>query len=87
MAKPVVFPPGRSRLSTRRRSEGRDFGLAPLSLAPDGNILRHPHMNTEELEKRMDELAREFAKTHDEEVIAELEALRGRVAAMKRRLI
>ena len=45
------------------------------------------HMTAEELEKRMDELAREFAKTHDEEVIAELEALRGRVAAMKRRLI
>ena len=44
-------------------------------------------MTTEELEKRMDELAREFAKTHDEEVEAELEALRGRVAAMKRRLI
>jgi hypothetical protein len=37
-------------------------------------------MNAEELEKRMDELAREFAKTYDEEVIAELEALRGRVA-------
>jgi hypothetical protein len=36
-------------------------------------------MNTEELEKRMDELAREFAKTHDAEVIAELEALRGRL--------
>jgi hypothetical protein len=46
-----------------------------------------PHMTTEELEKRMDELALEFAKTHDEEVIAELEALRGRVAAMKTRLI
>jgi iron only hydrogenase large subunit-like protein len=43
-------------------------------------------MTTEELEKRMDELAREFAKTHDKEVEAELEALRGRVAAMKRRL-
>jgi hypothetical protein len=35
----------------------------------------------------MDELAREFAKTYDEEVKAELEALRGRIAAMKRRLI
>jgi hypothetical protein len=35
----------------------------------------------------MDELAREFAKTHVEEVEAELEVLRGRVAAMKRRLI
>jgi hypothetical protein len=45
------------------------------------------HMTTEELEKRMDESAREFAKTHDEEVKAELEALRGRIAAMKRRLI
>ena len=44
-------------------------------------------MNAEELEKPMDELAREFTKTHDEEVKAELEALRGRIAAMKRRLI
>ena len=44
-------------------------------------------MTAEELEKRMDELALEFAKTHDEEVIVELEAFRGRVAAMKRRLI
>jgi hypothetical protein len=45
------------------------------------------HMTAEELERRMDELAREFAKTHDEEVKAELEALRGRIVAMKRRLI
>ena len=45
------------------------------------------HMTAEELEKRIDELAHEFAKTHDEEVKAELEALRGRIAAMKRRLI
>jgi uncharacterized protein involved in exopolysaccharide biosynthesis len=44
-------------------------------------------MTAEELEKRMNELAREFARTHDKEVEAELEALRGRVAAMKRRLI
>jgi hypothetical protein len=44
-------------------------------------------MKAEELEKRMNELAREFAKTHVEEVEAELEVLRGRVAAMKRRLI
>ena len=44
-------------------------------------------MNAEELEKRIDELALEFAKTHDEEVKAELEALRGRVAAMRGRLI
>ena len=44
-------------------------------------------MTAEELEKRLDELAREFAKTHDEEVKAELEALRGRIVAMKRRLI
>ena len=44
-------------------------------------------MTAEELEKRMDELAREFAKTHDEEVKAELEALRGHIVAMKRRLI
>jgi hypothetical protein len=45
------------------------------------------HMTVEALEKRMDELAREFAKTHVQEVETELEALRGRVAAMKRRLI
>ena len=38
-------------------------------------------MTAEELEKRIDELAHEFAKTHDEEVKAEL------IAAMKRRLI
>jgi hypothetical protein len=38
-------------------------------------------------EKRIDELALGFAKTHDEEVKAELEALRARVAAMKGRLI
>jgi hypothetical protein len=44
-------------------------------------------MNAEEPEKRMDELAREFAKTHVEEVEAELEVLRGRVAVMKGRLI
>lgn len=44
-------------------------------------------MIAEELEKRIDELAREFAKTHDEEIKAELEALRERIAAMKRRLI
>ena len=44
-------------------------------------------MTAEELEKRMDELAREFARTHNKEVEAELEALRGRVAAMKKRLI
>ena len=44
-------------------------------------------MTAEELEKRMDELAREYAKTHDEEVEAELEALRGRIVSMKRRLI
>jgi hypothetical protein len=45
------------------------------------------HMTAEELEKRMDELACEFAKTHDEEVKAELEALREPIVAMKRRLI
>ena len=44
-------------------------------------------MTAEQLEKRLDELAREFANTHNKEVEAELEALRGRVAAMKRRLI
>jgi uncharacterized protein involved in exopolysaccharide biosynthesis len=44
-------------------------------------------MNREELEKRMDELARQFAKSHDEEVKAELDALSKRVAEMKRRLV
>ena len=44
-------------------------------------------MTAEELEKRLDELAREFARTHNKEVEGELEALRGRVAAMKKRLI
>jgi hypothetical protein len=44
-------------------------------------------MNAEELEKRIDELALEFARTHDEEVKSEIEALRARVAAMKERLI
>jgi hypothetical protein len=32
------------------------------------------HTTAEELEKRMDELALEFAKTHDKEVKAELVA-------------
>jgi uncharacterized protein involved in exopolysaccharide biosynthesis len=44
-------------------------------------------MNREELEKRMDELARQFAESHDAEVKAELEALSKRVAEMKRRLV
>jgi hypothetical protein len=44
-------------------------------------------MNREELEKRMDELARQVAESHDEEVKAELEALSKRVAEMKRRLV
>jgi uncharacterized protein involved in exopolysaccharide biosynthesis len=43
-------------------------------------------MNREELEKRMDELARQVAESHDKEVKAELEALSKRVAEMKRRL-
>ena len=51
-----------------------------------GTYCTTPH-DAEELDKRMDELALEFAKTHDEEVKAELEALRGRIVAMKRRLI
>jgi hypothetical protein len=59
----------------------------PLVIGTGWEHIPPPHMNAEELEKRIDELAREFAKTHDEEVVAELEALRGRVAAMKRRLI
>jgi site-specific recombinase XerC len=46
-----------------------------------------PPMNREELERRMDELARQFAESHDAEVKAELEALSKRVAEMKRRLV
>ena len=42
-------------------------------------------MNAEELEKRIGELALEFAKIHDEEVENEFEALRGRVGAMRGR--
>ena len=42
-------------------------------------------MNREELEKRMDEVARQFAESH-KEVKAELEALSKQVAEMKRRL-
>ena len=70
-----------------RRWRRSEFGLAPLVISTGWEHTLPPHMNAEELEKCMDELAREFAKTHDEEVIAELEALRRRVAAMKRRLI
>jgi hypothetical protein len=51
-----------------------------------GNIVHHPN-ERQRTRKTIDELALEFAKTHDEEVKAELEALRGRVAAMKERLI
>lgn len=60
---------------------------APLVISTRWEQTTPPQMNAEELEKRIDELALEFAKTHDEEVKAELEALRGRVAAMKGRLI
>jgi hypothetical protein len=58
----------------------------PLVISTRWEQTTPPQMNAEELEKRIDELALEFAKTHDEEVKAELEALRGRVAAMKGRL-
>jgi hypothetical protein len=55
-------------------SEG-GFGLPlPLVINTGWEHTAPPHMTAEELEKRMDELAREFAKTHDEEVKAELEA-------------
>jgi hypothetical protein len=64
------------------------FGLGgPLVISTGWEQTTPPQMNAEELEKRIDELALEFAKTHDEEVKAELEALRGRVAAMKGRLV
>lgn len=63
------------------------FTLGPLVITTGWEHTAPPYMTAEELEKRMDELAREFAKTHDEEVKAELEALRGRIVAMKRRLI
>ena len=62
----------------------------PPKPPPDENQPKLPveePMTAEELEKRLDELAREFARTHNKEVEAELEALRGRVAAMKKRLI
>jgi hypothetical protein len=35
----------------------------------------------------MDDLVRQFAETHNEDVKAELEALSKRVAAMKKRLV
>ena len=78
MAKPVVFPPGGL---DYRRGEGvrRGASVWPLVISTGWEHTPPPHMNAEELEKRMDELAREFAKTHDVEVIAELEALRGRL--------
>jgi hypothetical protein len=44
-------------------------------------------MTAEKLQKHMNELARQFPRTHDKELKPALEALRGRVAAMKRRLI
>jgi hypothetical protein len=40
----------------------------------------------EELEKRMDELARNHAARHDEDVKAELEKLRKQIAEIKGRL-
>jgi uncharacterized protein YceH (UPF0502 family) len=40
----------------------------------------------EELEKRIDELTRNHAARHDEDVKAELEKLRKQVAEMKERL-
>ena len=36
----------------------------PLVISTEWTHSAPPHMNAEELEKRMDELAREFAKTH-----------------------
>jgi hypothetical protein len=62
----------------------------PTQPPPDEDQRKPPiegPMTAKELEKRLDELAREFARTHNKEVEAELESLRGRVAAMKRRLI
>ena len=43
-------------------------------------------MTREELEKRMDELAREYAETHDPAVKAELEKLSRYLAKWKRTL-
>jgi len=40
-----------------------------------------------ELEKRMEEIARKHAETHDEEIKAELEELSRRIDEMRRRLI
>jgi hypothetical protein len=41
-----------------------------------------PSNTREEMEKKMDELAREYAETHDEKVKAELEALSLRLAEL-----
>jgi len=40
-------------------------------------------MTREEIEQRMDELAREFAKTHDREIAEEIYELARRLKAME----
>ena len=52
--------------------------------APDNMRL---DMTREELKKRMDELARRYAETHDKEVKVELEELSRQIAKMKKRLV
>jgi hypothetical protein len=46
-----------------------------------------PDETREQLEKRMDELARKHAETHDDQIKAELEELSKRVADMRKRLV
>ena len=67
------------------RGSALGLGFHRGGLTSDEDRLHSP-MNREELEKRMDELARQFAESHDKEVKAELEALSKQVAEMKRRL-
>jgi hypothetical protein len=43
-------------------------------------------MTPEELQKRMDELARQHAETHDRQIQAELEELSRKIAAQQKRL-
>jgi FKBP-type peptidyl-prolyl cis-trans isomerase (trigger factor) len=44
-------------------------------------------MTRQELEQRMDQLARKYVETHDEAIKAELKELSRRIAEMRERLI
>ncbi len=46
-----------------------------------------PRETPEELDKRMDELARKYAEFHGEDIKAKLNELSRRIAEMKKRLI